>query len=104
MANSKSLTYVGTQQLEISYYIITNSKQEVINNDGTGNIIPVNEFYAQEENCNAYMEANYDKYDYFPIGSITTCPSLAEFFHTRDEAEGVGYYLCNKYNGKVLMK
>ena len=50
------------------------------------------------------MEANYDKYDYFPIGSITTCPSLAEFFHTRDEAEGVGYYLCNKYNGKVLMK
>ena len=39
MANSKSLTYVGTQQLEISYYIITNSKQEVINNDGTGNII-----------------------------------------------------------------
>lgn len=39
MANSKSLTYVGTQQLEISYYIITDSKQEVINNDGTGNII-----------------------------------------------------------------
>ena len=39
MANSKSLTYVGTHQLEISYYIITDSKQEVINNDGTGNII-----------------------------------------------------------------
>ena len=86
-----------------NFYISSMQADEFVIN-GTGNIIPVDSFYATDEFCNAYVEVNYEKYDYFPIGSITACPSLAEFFHTRDEAEGVGYYLCNKYNGKVLIK
>lgn len=85
-----------------NFYISSMQADEfVINN--SGNIVPV-DVYANDEGCEAYVESNYDKYDYFPVGAITVCPSLAEFFHTRDEAEGVGYYLCNKYNGKVLMK
>ena len=87
-----------------NFYISSMQADEFII-DGTGNIIPVNEFHAQEENCNAYMEANYDKYNYFPIGSITTCPSLAEFFHTRDEAEGVGFMLISPdYSVEELLK
>lgn len=86
-----------------NFYISSMKADEfVINN--SGNIVPVDGFYANDEECEAYVESNYDKYDYFPVGAITVCPSLVEFFHTRDEAESVGYYLCNKYNGKVLMK
>lgn len=85
------------------FYISSMKADEFVIN-GTGDIIPVDSFYATEESCDAYVESNYDSYGQFPIGSITVCPALVEFFHTRDEAEGVGYYLCNKYNGKVLMK
>lgn len=86
-----------------NFYISSMRANEFVIN-GTGDIIPVDSFYAVEESCDAYVESNYDSYGQFPIGSITICPALAEFFHTRDEAEGVGFYLCNKYNGKVLMK
>lgn len=86
-----------------NFYISSMRADEFVINE-TGDIRPVDGFFAQEEDCYAYVESNYDCYGRFPIGSITTCPSLAEFFHTRDEAEGVGYYLCNKYNGKVLIK
>lgn len=85
------------------FYISSMKADEFVIN-GTGDIIPVNSFYATEESCDAYVESNYDSYGQFPVGSVTVCPALVEFFHTRDEAEGVGYYLCNKYNGKVLMK
>lgn len=86
-----------------NFYISSMQADEFIIN-GKGNIIPVDSFYAQENDCSAYVESNYDCYRRFPVGTIIACPSLTEFFHTRDEAEGVGYYLCNKYNGKVLMK
>jgi hypothetical protein len=86
-----------------NFYISSMKADEFVINSSS-DIIPVDEFYAQEEDYNAYVESNYDSYGRFPVGAITTCPSLVEFFHTRDEAEGVGFYLCNKYNGKVLMK
>lgn len=86
-----------------NFFISSMQADEFVIN-GTSNITPVDSFYATEEECDAYVESNYDSYGRFPIGTITVCPSLAEFFHTRDEAEGVGFYLCNKYNGKVLMK
>lgn len=85
------------------FYISSMKADEFVINS-SGNIVPVDGFYANDEECEAYVESNYDSYGHFPIGSITMCPVLAEFFHTRDEAEGIGFYLCNKYNGKVLMK
>ena len=52
------------------FYISSMKADEFVIN-GTGDIIPVDSFYATEESCDAYVESNYDSYGQFPIGSIT---------------------------------
>lgn len=85
------------------FYISSMQADEFLIN-GNGDIVPVDNFYATEEDCDAYVESTYDSHIRFPVGARTVCPSLGECFHSRDEIEAVGFYLCNKYDGEVLMK
>lgn len=66
-----------------------------------GELEPLDEFYSDEGGV-YWVSSAFDQFSLFPIGSYKECPTLYEFFHTRDEAEGVAAYLCNKYEGGIL--
>ena len=84
-----------------SFYISQMKADEfVIHSDG--NVVPLDSTFIQEEECGGYIESTLSDHGRFPIGIRGVCPSLFECFHTFNEAEGVAFYLCNRYNGEIL--
>lgn len=100
--NEKNAEYViNLNQKNKIYFYISSTTTDAFKINCNGEAEPLDECYSDGEGTYWVLSAS-DQFTYFPVGSYKDCPTLYEYFHTLDEAEGVAAYLCNKYNGKIL--
>lgn len=92
---------ISLNQKNKIYFYINSITTDTFRINCNGEAEPLDECYSEGEGV-YWISSASDQFAYFPIGSYKDCPTLYECFHSRNEAEGVASYLCNKYNGRVL--